>query len=195
MNSKTIRRLTLLAALGLAPTALAVTPKEPPPPAREAPAARESQAGLSSSDMKIGVGLAVIGADNLSTVNPVNIYVPIDLGKIRIEPWLGFGRRGATTPGGSSTTVFGIGAGGFLLLKASKSINAYGGGRLGLNIISAGSSLTDISVLPAAGVEWLPDPHFSFGIEAQLGLVFHTGGGSSSTDFGTNGLVFLRAYL
>jgi len=81
-------------------------------------------------------------------------------------------------------------------VKGSRTIQPYLGGRIGLNIVSAASQTrTDVELLPAAGVEWLADPHFSVGIEGQVGLVFHTGDGGGSTDFGTNGLLFLRTYL
>lgn len=201
MRSTTLRSCLLLGLLALAPAALAAPAapaRESRPPAREAPAAREAGPGAPH----LGVGLAVTGADTFAAGGPapVSLYLPIDLGTLRIEPWLGFGRQGASG-GGPSTTVVALGAGGFLMVRPSRTFQAYAGGRLGLAIVSVGStagtasqSRTDIQLLPAAGVEWLADPHFSFGIEGQVGLVVHTGGGSSSTDLGTNGLFFLRAY-
>jgi hypothetical protein len=204
MRFVTLNRLTLLAALAFATPALAVTaaPKKaaeeaplPPPPNNDA--------------MKIGVGLAVMG----STLSPgtgaggvVAFYVPIDMGgKFRIEPWIGLGRSGARGTGGTSTFGMEFGAGGFMLLKPVNRINAYLGGRFGLGITSqsrtdpvTGTSTSntgvDIGILPAAGVEFLPDPHFSVGIEGQLGLIIRTGGGTA-VDFGTNGLAFLRYYM
>jgi hypothetical protein len=200
MRFLTLNRLTLLATLAFAAPALAVTP--PKKAAEEAPLPPPANPDA----MKLGVGLAVMGSTLVPSAGSsglVAFYVPIDMGgKFRIEPWFGLGRSGARGTGG--TSVFGIefGAGGFMLMKPANRLNAYLGARLGLGISSVsntapgGTSNTgvDIGILPAAGLEYLPDPHFSVGIEGQLGLIIRTGGGTA-VDFGTNGLAFLRYYM
>jgi hypothetical protein len=158
--------------------------------------------------LRLGVGLAVMG-NSLNPGNsaiagsaPIGIYVPMDFGgKFRIEPWIGMARGGDRGVAGSQ---FGIefGAGGFLLMKPASRLTASLGARLGLGIVSVGSTAAgatsttyvNIGILPAAGIEYLPDPHFSVGIEGQLGLIIRTGSGTI-VDFGTNGLAFLRYYM
>ena len=203
MRFLTFRHLSLLAALAITPAALAAPAAPPKKVAEEAPPPPES------NSPKIGVGLAVMGSTLVPSAGAggvVAFYVPLDLGKFRIEPWLGLGRSGARGPGGQSSFGLEFGAGGFMLLKPVRTITAYLGGRIGLGIISVSrtdpitristsDTGTDIGLLPAAGVEYLPDPHFSIGIEGQLGLIIRTGGGSSAVDFGTNGLAFLRFYM
>jgi hypothetical protein len=200
MRFVSLNRLTLLATLAVATPAFAVTPPKkaveeaplPPPPNNDA--------------MKLGVGLAVMGSTLVPSAGAggvVAFYVPIDMGgKFRIEPWFGIGRSGARGTGGNSTFGVEFGAGGFMLLKPVNRINAYLGARLGLGITAVSSTApggttntgVNIGILPAAGVEYLPDPHFSVGIEGQLGLIIRTGGGTA-VDFGTNGLAFLRYYM
>ncbi len=210
MSFLTLNRLTLLAALACATPAFAApAPAAPPPPRKtydEPPPPPPSNDG-----MKLGVGLAVMGSTLVPSAGAggglVAFYVPIDLGgKFRIEPWFGVGRSGARGTGGNSAFGIEFGAGGFMLMKPVNRINAYLGARLGLGIttVSRTDPLTnastsdtgvDIGLLPAAGLEYLPDPHFSVGIEGQLGLIIRTGGGSTAVDFGTNGLAFLRYYM
>ncbi len=207
MRFVTLNRLTLLAALAFATPALAA----PAPANRKAAAVDETPLPPPPNNdaMKIGVGLAVMGnslSPGTGTGGVIAFYVPLDVGgKFRIEPWIGLGRSGARGTGGTSTFGMEFGAGGFMLLKPVNRINAYLGARLGLGIINVSSSPpggvstsntgVDIGLLPAAGVEYLPDPHFSVGIEGQLGLIIRTGGGTSAVDFGTNGLAFLRYYM
>jgi opacity protein-like surface antigen len=211
MRFLTLNRLTLLAALAFATPALAApAPAAPPPPKKtydEAPLPPPP----SNDGMKLGVGLAVMGSSLnpggggiAGIVAPIAFYVPIDIGgKFRIEPWFGMARGGDRGTG----SQFGIefGAGGFMLVKPVSRINAYLGARLGLGIlsvsttnpatgVSSSNTGVNIGILPAAGIEYMPDPHFSVGIEGQLGLIIRTGGGTI-VDFGTNGLAFLRYYL
>jgi hypothetical protein len=204
MRFVALNRFTLLATLAFAAPAFAITPSKKAVAADEAPLPPPPN----NDSMRLGVGLAVMGATLVPSAGSGGVaafYVPLDFGgKFRIEPWFGLARVGSRGTGGNS--VFGIefGAGGFMLLKPVNKINAYLGARLGLGISSqsttaAGGGTTsntgvDIGILPAAGVEFLPDPHFSVGIEGQLGLIIRTGGGTA-VDFGTNGLAFLRYYM
>lgn len=208
MRFVTMNRLTLLAALAFATPAFAA----PAPANRKAAVVDETPLPPPPNNdaIRIGVGLAVMGsslnpgASAFVGIAPIAFYVPIDVGgKFRIEPWIGMARGGDRGQG----SVFGIefGAGGFMLLKPVNRINAYLGARLGLGIsavsstnpitgVSTSDTGVNIGILPAAGVEYLPDPHFSVGIEAQLGMIIRTGGGTI-VDFGTNGLAFLRYYM
>jgi hypothetical protein len=206
MRFVTLNRLTLLAALAFATPALALTAA----PKKTAPEEAPLPPPPNNDGLRIGVGLAVMGSSlnpggsAIAGVAPIAFYVPMDFGgKFRIEPWIGMQRGGDRGQG----SAFGIevGAGGFMLLKPVNRINAYLGGRFGLGITTVSSTPAgggastsntgvNIGILPAAGIEYLPDPHFSVGIEGQLGLIIRTGGGTI-VDFGTNGLAFLRYYM
>jgi hypothetical protein len=200
MRFAALNRFTLLATLAFATPALAVT-AAPKKAAEEAPLPPPPNDG-----MRLGVGLAVMGSTLVPSAGSGGVatfYVPMDFGgKFRIEPWFGLARVGSRGTGGNNVFGFEFGAGGFMLLKPVNKINAYLGGRFGLGISSVSSTApggtsntgVDIGLLPAAGIEFLPDPHFSVGIEGQLGLIIRTGGGTA-VDFGTNGLAFLRYYL
>jgi hypothetical protein len=205
MRFVALNRLTLLATLAFATPALAVT-AAPKKAAEEAPLPPPPN----PDGMRLGVGLAVMGSSltpggsGVGGISPIAFYVPMDFGgKFRIEPWIGMARAGDRGTGSSFGVEFG--AGGFMLLKPVNRINAYLGGRFGLGIsaitttnpatgVSNSNTGVNIGILPAAGIEYLPDPHFSVGIEGQLGLIIRTGGGTI-VDFGTNGLAFLRYYM
>jgi hypothetical protein len=202
---KTVAKLTvLLAVLAFAPLASA---------APAAPA--EEKAGPGVSHIGIGIGIntfSIAGAQLAGGAQPgADIYVPLELGALRLEPSLGISRWSQDNNGGDASSV-NLGCGVLVPLRPGKIVNVYVGGRLFLNFVSesvpvgAGATTSDSGVdftlAGVLGAEWYADPHFSIGAEARLG---YTAGSSLSSSagtirsgysqFNTSGVVMFRFYL
>jgi len=197
---RTLRRLAALAALALAAPALAADKGAPPQPQPV-----QAQIGL-------GVSLAPfssadIAAGSAGAIAPMMVYVPINLGVLRIEPSLGvftFDPDGA-----DSFSVVALGAGVFYVLRPAKDFTTYAGPRLTLGFVSnkdatsgLKSSGTDVRLDAAVGGEWWASGSFALGAEARLGYVglgAVKGNGVTvrpgASSFQTAGLLFLRFYL
>jgi hypothetical protein len=192
------RLAALLAALALATPALA------------------EEKGASSGASRVGVGIGLNTFNSQTLTAPGNaqpgadIYVPLDLGALRIEPSLGLSRWSADNNGGKGTS-FNLGCGGLFLLRPGKTTSVYVGPRLFLDFVSvtefaAGSTYSDSGVdfvlAGVIGAEWFADPRFSIGAEARLSLTVASNlsdAGQSLrngyTSFATSGVVFFRFYL
>jgi hypothetical protein len=186
------RVTALLAALAVASPALA----------EERPA----------TDTKAQVGIGVsVGAFDIASLElagrlPTNqVYVPINIGVLRIEPSIGFVTF--DQDGGGSGSTVALGVGGFYVMKPARDFNYYAGARIGLDFVNdkntAGvkGSGTDFRLAVAVGGEWVASPRFSIGAEAQFG---RTGYGEikragvvdrpAVSSFYTAGLLFFRFY-
>jgi hypothetical protein len=190
---RSIARVTaLLAALAVALPALA----------------EEKPATDNKAQVGIGVSVGAFDIVSLELANRIpttQIYVPINIGVLRIEPSLGFVTYDQDGGGSGSSVAFGVG--GFYVMKPARDFNYYAGGRIGLNFVNdkntAGvkGSGTDFRLAVAVGGEWMASPRFSIGAEAQIG---RTGYGEikrggvvdqpSVSSFNTAGLLFFRFY-
>lgn len=184
-----------------------------------APAASAAEAQTT----RIGIGVAV---DPFRTGGvPVSIHVPIDFGRLRVEPFLGFSTFSqdalyADLAGDvSSQWSWEVGAGVMYFLTPPQPFGLYAGGRLALQfsgheypVTNPGPgglvkfSETDFRIAGVLGGEYFFAPRFSVGIEAQLGVTFL---GDPSVTFqppavlpsrgavawNTNGVVFLRYFF
>ena len=201
-----IRRVMMLAA---AAAALAF-----------APAARAAEA---AKGPQIGIGVSI----DPTRINnpPISLYVPIDIGRLRIEPYLGFSTfsQNATYADFagdiSSQYWWEVGAGVVYFLTPAQPFGFYAGGRLALQfsgyeypITNPGpggllkSSETDVALMGVLGGEYFVAPRFSVGAEARLGVTFL---GDPNLTFAapvlvpsrgavawhTNGVVFLRYFF
>lgn len=136
------------------------------------------------------VGQLASGLDNMDIsgfMPPSNIYVPIAMGNLRLEPEFGFFRSSNSEKDefgkeSSSTTAMRIGSGLFLVSPVSDKVAIYYGGRIGIvrysenseydpktgkTIESKGSS-TNLFLGPCIGGEYFITERFSFGGEAQF---------------------------
>lgn len=143
------------------------------------------------------------------------LYVPIQLGQIRVEPFLGWTRSDTDAAGKDSDVTLGIGA--FFVQPVASQIQLYAGARLGSQWLShkdanyglAGTVKTssrNTLLAAAAGGEYLPIPRVAVGAELQVGYLSIgdtkrtvagnptvEGGGGSGT--GTQATVFVRVFL
>ena len=159
---------------------------------------------------QVGIGVSFGASDNLTIqlfqrVPTSQVYVPINIGVLRIEPSLGF--LSYDQDGGGSGSALALGVGGFYVMRPARDFNYYAGGRIGLGFVNdkntAGvkGSGTDFRLAVAVGGEWMASPRFSIGAEAQFG---RTGYGEikrggvvdqpAVSSFDTTGLLFLRFY-
>ncbi len=177
--------------------------------AAASPALAEEKA---PADNKVQVGIGVsVGAFDITSILMANrlptnqLYVPINIGAIRIEPSIGY--FSFDEDAGGSGSAVSLGVGGFYVMKPARDFNYYAGGRLGFNFVNdkntAGvkGSGTDFKLAVAVGGEWMATPRFSLGAEAQFGRTGYgeiTRGGvvdqPSASTFGTAGLFFIRFY-
>ncbi len=185
-----------------------------------APGARAAEAGRSAL---VGIGISV---DPIRITNPpVSIYVPIDLGQLRIEPYLGFSTFSQNaayadaTGDISSQYWWELGAGVMYFLTPPQPFGFYAGGRVALQFSGyeypftnpgPGGLLkfseTDFFLAGVLGGEYFVTPRFSVGAEARLGVTFL---GDPSVTYvapvvlpsrgavawHTNGVLFLRYFF
>ena len=144
----------------------------------------------------LGIGASINPEAALSPT--IEIYVPINLGKLRLEPSIGIFTTDAESRNAISDVTLGIG--GFYVMPLAASADMYAGGRLKLNFASWDDGVnddsdTDFLLAGALGGEYYLVPQLSLGVEAQLG--FYQRGDVSGDDSGlfTTGLGFLRFYF
>jgi hypothetical protein len=143
------------------------------------------------------------------------LFVPVQFGQFRVEPFLGWARSDTDAAGQSSD--FTIGVGGFFVQPLATQLQLYAGGRLGSRWVSdkqagfgpAGTfkhERRDTLLALAAGGEYLPIPRVALGAEFQIGYVSvgdtkATNGNGTSTEGGggsgsaTQATLFARIYL
>jgi hypothetical protein len=196
-----LRVATVLTALALSTSAQAQQAAQQ----RTATTAAAPQIGL-------GVGLTSGATDpNLGYL----LFVPVQMGNFRIEPFLGWNRADTDATGKDSDFTIGVGA--FFVQPVATQLQLYAGGRLGSRWNShkdaafgaAGTFKTerrDTLLALAAGGEYLPIPRVALGAEFQVGYLsvgdtkttnaagqsVEGGGGSASA---TQATVFARIYL
>ncbi len=152
----------------------------------------------------LGFGLATSMRSSAVRQSPtVLIFVPIGLGKLRIEPQVGFVRGSVALPGASTNvrTTLLVGAGALWELARTPRTSVYAGGRFGLVYTkdARGSASEDgfgEGAALALGGEYFPAPFVSLGAEAQVGVEAaqweHAG---SDVTAETEGLLFVRFYF
>jgi hypothetical protein len=173
-----------------------------------APAAAQDHAPLADTPrVGLGVGLSPgLDSETLDlSLNPVTVFVPIQLGSVRVEPQAGLFYRSGDGEGlASDVTAFEVGLGVFGTSRVGQALIHYGG-RLGyqrvdaeLNIEGAlpdqgpplpspGATVEreadNVFVGPAVGGEYVVGDHVSFGAEARLLYVSETLSDGVSTGF------------
>lgn len=184
------------------------------------------------SKTRVGVGISLeplklfaIGSGFVSNAQtPVNIYVPIALGRsTTIEPEFGIfsfssesGSSGSTNK--TSASVIRFGAGILMSIASSSSVRVYAGPRIGVYLVNSESSSssaygssssetseTDLTFGAGLGGEYLISEQMSVGGEALItyysfGEPKRTPSSSSSSSFSqsmitSNVLFFLRWYF
>lgn len=155
-----------------------------------------TQAQSDQSGSAYGVGVSFNGG--------TTFYVPMHFGSVRIEPELGFHRRGVTRDNADDqfNTRLRFGLGGFGTLTSHESADIYGGVRLGVvrKANTEGETTTttsDFFVGPALGGEYFLSDHFSLGAEVAA---FYTNVGRAAPDISeerieTNAQPFVRVYF
>ncbi len=145
----------------------------------------------------LGIGASINPDASFSPT--VEIYVPINLGQLRLEPSIGIFTQDRDGPGNDTSDVT-LGIGAFYVMPLAAQADMYVGGRLKLNFASVDDGVnddsdTDLTVAAALGGEYYLVPQLSLGLEAQLGL--YQRGDVSGDDSGlfTTGLGFLRFYF
>ena len=143
------------------------------------------------------------------------LYVPVQIGQLRVEPFLGWSRSDTDFTGKDSDVTIGVGA--FFVQPVASQIQLYAGGRLGSQWVShqppnygvpgsVKTSSRNTLLAVAAGGEYLPIPRVAVGAELQMGYMSvgdtkavvsgggttEAGGGSGS---GTQATVFVRVFL
>lgn len=197
-----LRAAAAVAGLALSTTAFAQAAAQPQ---RTATTTAAPQIGL-------GVGLTSGASDpNMGYL----LFVPVQLGNFRIEPFLGWNRTDTDATGKDSDFTIGVGA--FFVQPVAAQLQLYAGGRLGSRWNShkdpgfgaAGTTKDerrDTLLALAAGGEYLPIPRVALGAEFQVGYLavgdtkvtnaagqsVEGGGGSGSA---TQATVFARIYL
>ena len=148
----------------------------------------------------LGFGISIVPLEVAGQVPTVEVYLPIRIApQFRLEPSLGIFSRNVS--GGTDTSNVTIGVGGFWVATVSAPVDLYAGGRLKLNFahqstVAAGStSDTDVSIAAALGGEYYLVPHFSLGLEGQLGYYSHGAINGDDSGWFTTGVAFLRLYF
>lgn len=143
------------------------------------------------------------------------MFVPVNIGQLRVEPFLGWSRLDTDGSGKDSDVMLGVGA--FFVQPVASQLQLYAGGRLGSRWVShkdpnyglPGTSKDerrDTLLAVAAGGEYLPIPRVAIGAELQLAYLsvgdtkttpagapaVEGGGGSGS---GTQAMFFVRVFL
>lgn len=205
-----LRTATIIAALALATSASAQ---------------QRATTTTTTNAPQIGLGAGLtVGAQTPGRQGGVNgeaaslgylMFVPINFGQFRVEPFLGWSRLDTDATGKDSDVMLGVG--GFFVKPVASQLQLYAGGRLGARWVShqdpayglPGTSKDerrDTLLAVAAGGEYLPIPRVAIGAELQLSYLWvgdtkvtnagapsvEGGGGSGS---GTQAMVFVRVYL
>lgn len=139
---------------------------------------------VSAEVTRIGVGISATDSTSI-------IKVPLDLGKLRIEPEFGYSRNKFTTNNDSRTaTDFQIGSGVYLLNPVTEDIDLYYGGKaLIIRTDLGGASDTGLEFVAIAGFEYYVDKQVSIGGEVGFGI-----GSGDFSNTGTQTGVVLRYY-
>lgn len=148
---------------------------------------------------QLGVGVAVTGGGFVP-----EIYVPIRIApELKVEPSLGVLTSNAS--GGVSDRDFVLGVGVFWVKPLTAAADMYIGGRLKLDFTKSDNGVTsdsntDVQIAAALGGEYYLVPHFSLGVEGQLGHydVGTTGNfapGRDTNGWFTDALLFGRIYF
>jgi hypothetical protein len=150
-----------------------------------APVAPAGVAAAEQAPGRIGIG----GAIGTSGLLPA-LYLPIDVGSVRVEGEVGY-VKASTRDSSLSDTRIGIGI--FGIGPTSPSVRAYGGVRV--QYLRLESSRTSEGVRGAAvlGGEWAATPAVAFGVEGQLGYTGAESGSASGLDVSAQAV--LRIFL
>ncbi len=151
----------------------------------------------------VGVAINALGAPDVAPT--VEVYVPMRVApNLRIEPSLGIRTvNRPSAPGNQDERDVTVGVGVFLLSRVSSPVDVYAGGRLKLNFAKksffggTSDSGTDVSIAAALGGENYLSPHFSVGLEGELGYYNNSSASFTGEEDGlfTTGLVFVRVYF
>jgi hypothetical protein len=149
----------------------------------------------------VGVGIAIFPLSTGYAGAPtVEVYLPLQIAPtFRLEPSLGI-RTSNGPSGGNDTRDLTLGIGGFYIKRLSAHVDACLGGRLKLNFArfstpGVSDSGTDVVVAGAVGGEYYFVPHFSLGLEANLGYYQNSNVSGDDSGLFTSGLAFLRLYF
>jgi len=198
-----------LAIVAVAPSALAAPAAAPAKPAAPAPAytppppppAAPAPAAVAGDRPQFGLGIAIVPfGSTLGGSSPVELYVPIQLNRdFRLEPSLGF-RVDNGPSGGTDHRDITIGVGAFLVRRVSPAVDVQMGGRLKLNLAKISvpgnsKSGTDLFIGGAVGGELYLAPHFSLGLEGDVGFFSNSEVSGDDSGLLTTGLAFLRVYF
>jgi hypothetical protein len=147
---------------------------------------------------QVGIGVAI--GSNFEFAKEV--YVPIRVApELKVEPSIGILTRDRTN--GTKTSDFVLGVGVFWVKPLAAAADMYLGGRLKLDFAKSddgvtSNSDTNVTIAAAIGGEYYLVPHFSFGVEGQLG---HYDVGTAGFNAGdasgwfTDALLFGRIYF
>ncbi len=155
--------------------------------------AQEQQRG------KVGVGIAAgFDTPDAGAAGPYRrayILVPIQLAQtLKLEPMIGFNSYNHAGADGLDVT---LGTGVLWVFTRAGPVDAYAGGRVALDVVSANRGAgtetgLDFRLAGAIGGEWFAASHFSLGIEADVG--FYTTSRANPSLSSSNG-VFTAGYL
>lgn len=188
---------TLLAASAAAaqatPAAPAVEPGVPQATAALAPAAPTPTASTPAEGVKVGAppteryGLGVsLGGRGWDPT----LYVPMDLGQLRLEFEAAY-TNGSADDADASSGHLGLGV--FGLVPTSPGMQAYVGGRLQyVHAAGTGATSNGVRAAFALGGEWAPAPSVALGVEWQVG---YTAASGAAKGVDTTALAFLRVFL
>ncbi len=149
---------------------------------------------------QIGIGVSV----TTSQFAP-EIYVPIRVApELRIEPSIGL--LTSDISGGTNRSDFVLGVGVFWVKPVAAAADMYLGGRLKLDFAKTDNGVTsesdtNVTIAAALGGEYYLVPHFSLGVEGQLGHYdIGTAGhyniaAASTSGWFTDALLFGRIYF
>jgi hypothetical protein len=196
-----------LALVAVASTALAVPAAAPAKPAAPAPTytppppPAPAPVAVAGDRPQFGLGIAIVPfGSTLGASSPVELYVPIQLNRdFRLEPSLGL-RVDNGPSGGTDHRDITVGVGAFLVRRVSPAVDLQLGGRLKLNLAkvsttSNSKSGTDLFLGGAVGGEFYLAPHFSLGLEGDLGFFSNSEVSGDDSGLLTTGLAFLRVYF
>ncbi len=150
---------------------------------------------------QLGIGVAIGGTNGFAP----EIYVPIRVApELRIEPSIGI--LTSDISGGTSRSDFVLGVGVFWVKPLAAAADMYLGGRLKLDFAKTDNGVTsesdtNVTIAAALGGEYYLVPHFSLGVEGQLGHydVGTTGhyalANASTSGWFTDALLFGRVYF
>lgn len=190
----TLRAALITACVLAAPAARA---QEPAAQATPAPVASAQRAGPS-----FGFGLAASYRAQSGSLGfgGTELWFPIDLGRLRIEPTLALSLERSEGGGlpSHSTSALGVGAGLLYEIVRGERSTIHAGARLAYLdqrsdwLSQDGHRLTAAAVV---GGEYFVEPTFSLGAEAQVRYVRQSGDFGSIRDTDTTVLLAARFYL